>query len=634
MRDPLQKAHAVAGPARPAGEVADSDLFAELRSYLNKHRGDPGPHALTELVRALYLDGSAFYFDSLEPLDPAGRKLAGALIQAKLADIHPLEAWESAYQASLELDQPRKNASAAPAAVAPEPIRTRSEEAVEEPLVEPAATAAGAHVIGEVEIVDERPEPTGDSTSREAPQRAPGTSRSAKTARLLGLVIALAAAALVLAVPMGPTIQGALSEWGAITFLSKHALDAAVEPQIETHTAEPTAPQKVVRSVERPQSRNATANEAPAVTEQSVHVKEIAAQPPLEEIQSAPPPPSSTLQPVALNPSPEGPRGRVATLPDSTPARAERQTGGPATDAVKAQRDRPERKTLASAAPTTLGKKSATSAAKAFEAEQMGTGSSALDSESNSLDTNVSAPAADKGSAGKGAVKQTALGAGQSALNSGPNGKGARSGKQLGQPAVTVPVALAPSNTSRSTGTRSATSGSAKPEPPASVRVESSSSGSGSTGRVEVAPLERWEKLQQVEPPVRAEKVEPVQREPMQRVETIQRVETRVENSGPSERAVRPDLIQKLERVEVPKVEKIERVELPKIEKVERVELPKIEKPERVELPKIEKPERVELPMKIEKPERVELPIKIEKPERVEVQKVERVQRVELPVKV
>lgn len=64
-------------------------------------RDRPSAQGLIELIRALYLDGSTFTFNTIGELSTEDRDLANALIDAWLADPSSTDDWRDAYDAVL-----------------------------------------------------------------------------------------------------------------------------------------------------------------------------------------------------------------------------------------------------------------------------------------------------------------------------------------------------------------------------------------------------------------------------------------------------------------------------------------------------------------------------------------------------
>ena len=62
-------------------------------------RDRPSAQGLIELIRALYLDGSTFTFNTIGDLSTEDRELANALIDAWLADPSAVDDWRDAYDA-------------------------------------------------------------------------------------------------------------------------------------------------------------------------------------------------------------------------------------------------------------------------------------------------------------------------------------------------------------------------------------------------------------------------------------------------------------------------------------------------------------------------------------------------------
>lgn len=62
-------------------------------------RDRPSAQGLIELIRALYLDGSTFTFNTIGELSTEDRELANALIDAWLADPSAVDEWRDAYDA-------------------------------------------------------------------------------------------------------------------------------------------------------------------------------------------------------------------------------------------------------------------------------------------------------------------------------------------------------------------------------------------------------------------------------------------------------------------------------------------------------------------------------------------------------
>lgn len=93
---------------RNGGSTATPDQpLAAVYSRITKRRGTETASILAGLVRALYLDTSSFHFDSLERLDESSRRLAEALIRAKLSGSIPQERWEKAHHLTREFEAHR-----------------------------------------------------------------------------------------------------------------------------------------------------------------------------------------------------------------------------------------------------------------------------------------------------------------------------------------------------------------------------------------------------------------------------------------------------------------------------------------------------------------------------------------------
>lgn len=82
---------------RLVAPASASELLEAVRAHIEQHPGTPSSRALAGLVRALYLGGSAFTFDSLDCLGPLARRHAERLISARLWDACAAEEWERAY---------------------------------------------------------------------------------------------------------------------------------------------------------------------------------------------------------------------------------------------------------------------------------------------------------------------------------------------------------------------------------------------------------------------------------------------------------------------------------------------------------------------------------------------------------
>lgn len=88
-----------AAPTPAEQSVAYADPLAEIEKIVTDGQRPGTAHALANLVRALYLDQSAFTFNTLEPLDEDMRALAAALIDAHLNNRYRADEWERAYEA-------------------------------------------------------------------------------------------------------------------------------------------------------------------------------------------------------------------------------------------------------------------------------------------------------------------------------------------------------------------------------------------------------------------------------------------------------------------------------------------------------------------------------------------------------
>jgi hypothetical protein len=104
--DAVHKLHrAYASTSGGDQSTTDPRVFLRVYSYIVEHPGSVGSVALVDLLRAIYLDRSAFYFERLERLEPAARDLGLELLKAKLYGAFPLEKWEEAHRVATELDQ-------------------------------------------------------------------------------------------------------------------------------------------------------------------------------------------------------------------------------------------------------------------------------------------------------------------------------------------------------------------------------------------------------------------------------------------------------------------------------------------------------------------------------------------------
>jgi hypothetical protein len=77
--------------------ASSADLLRTVCVLITQNSGTEASRALAGLVRALYLDTSAFNFASLDCLGPVYRRYAERLIGARLWDACDIEEWEQAY---------------------------------------------------------------------------------------------------------------------------------------------------------------------------------------------------------------------------------------------------------------------------------------------------------------------------------------------------------------------------------------------------------------------------------------------------------------------------------------------------------------------------------------------------------
>lgn len=83
--------------SRLVAPASASASLEAVRAHIEQHPGTQSSRALAGLVRALYLGGSAFTFDSLDCLGPLARRHAECLIGARLWDACAADEWERAY---------------------------------------------------------------------------------------------------------------------------------------------------------------------------------------------------------------------------------------------------------------------------------------------------------------------------------------------------------------------------------------------------------------------------------------------------------------------------------------------------------------------------------------------------------
>ena len=84
-------------PPQPPSLDGPAPALDAVRARVARDR--PSAQGLIELVRALYLDGSTFTFNTIGELSDEDRQLASALIDAWLADPSAVDDWRAAYDA-------------------------------------------------------------------------------------------------------------------------------------------------------------------------------------------------------------------------------------------------------------------------------------------------------------------------------------------------------------------------------------------------------------------------------------------------------------------------------------------------------------------------------------------------------